>query len=65
VSGEARICERCGKPVVLTLLGPSAPAVCEACSLYERREQTVRTLAGSPSETAYRREVELPEVWRE
>jgi NMD protein affecting ribosome stability and mRNA decay len=62
---ESRICQRCGKPVVLTLLGPSAPVVCEACSLYERQKQNARALAGSPSETAYRREIHLPEMWKE
>jgi hypothetical protein len=38
-------------------LGESAPTVCEACAVYQRRKQEARTLAGSPSRTAARTEI--------
>ena len=61
---ERKSCERCGKPANIITLGDSAPAVCGACAEYERRSQEARALAGSPSETAARKEIRLPEVWR-
>jgi hypothetical protein len=60
-----RSCARCGKAFAeLILLGESAPAVCDLCADYERRKQGERALAGSPSETAARTGIVLPEAWR-
>lgn len=62
---ERMSCERCGKPANIIALGDSAPAVCEACALYERREQEARTQAGSPYETAAKLDVPMQEEWHD
>jgi hypothetical protein len=52
------LCERCGRRIEAVPLG-SRTNVCGACSPIVQEQEKKRAQAGSPSETAFRREVSL------
>jgi hypothetical protein len=56
-----RACVVCGQRIELVM----GPRICESCARYARKVEEARTLAGSPSETAIRQEIRLPENWHD
>jgi hypothetical protein len=61
---SAGACERCGRSIEVEKIGESARALCVVCGpLVSGKAERERALAGSPYETALKKEVTLPEVW--